>query len=167
MGGLSIWHWLILILLVALPLFFLLRKPPAGPNRFGAEPGRPHDFPAAIASFFRNYAAFSGRASRSEFWWPVLMTICVSLILVTIDRSGVMDSLWSLAVLLPMLAVSARRLHDINRSGWLQLLSLLTPIGLIGVLVWYATPPRDAGAASAADAGSRQGAGPRTRERGD
>lgn len=157
MGGLSIWHWLILVLLVVLPLFFVLRKPPAGPNRFGAEPGQPHDFPAAIASFFRNYASFSGRASRSEFWWPVLMSICVSLILAIIDRSGVMESLWSLAVLLPMLAVSARRLHDLNRSGWLQLLSLLTPIGLIGVLVWYATPPRDA---VAADAGFHQGAGP-------
>ncbi|GHE63362.1 hypothetical protein GCM10019059_23730 [Camelimonas fluminis] len=152
MGGVSIWHWIVVLLVVALPLAFLLRKAPPGPNRFGAAPGRPQDFPAAIASFFRNYATFSGRASRSEFWWPVLMLVGVSVILGVIDRSGVLEMLWSLAVLLPGLALSARRLHDLNRSGWLQLLSLFAPVGVIGLIVWYATPPRDTSVASDVEA---------------
>ena len=80
----------------------------------------------AIERFFRNYAVFSGRASRSEFWWPMLMTGIAETALgalATMSDTGVFDAIQgvlSLALLIPSLAVSVRRLHDINLNGaWL------------------------------------------------
>jgi len=94
----------------------------------------------AISSFFQNYVNFSGRASRSEFWYSYLFLIIVAVIASVIDlvvNNEIISSLWNLAVLLPTLAMTTRRLHDINRSGWLQLLVALFPIGTIAVIVWY------------------------------
>ncbi len=56
-----------------------------------------------------------------------------------LDGSGTLSGIWSLAVLLPGLAVGARRLHDTDRSGWWQLLVLIPLIGAIILIVWYAT----------------------------
>ncbi|MBB2705215.1 UNVERIFIED_ORG: uncharacterized membrane protein YhaH (DUF805 family) [Rhizobium esperanzae] len=53
------------------------------------------------------------------------------------DRSETLSRIWSLATFLPWIAVAARRLHDINRSGWWQLLGLLPLVGSVVVLVWY------------------------------
>lgn len=78
----------------------------------------------AISVCLGKYATFSGRASRSEYWYFVLFTALVSfaLALVEVAATGgettVMSDLFSLATLLPSLAVGVRRLHDINRSGW-------------------------------------------------
>ena len=89
--------------------------------------------PDAVRQVLRKYADFSGRASRPEYWWWVLATVIASLILGTldtfivslIDRPGAfspLNGIFSLAVLLPGLAVSARRLHDIGKTGWWILL---------------------------------------------
>ena len=84
----------------------------------------------------KKYAVFSGRAPRAEYWWFYLATLVVSIPLSIIDGAigswSPLSSLFSLATLLPWLAVTVRRLHDTNRSGW-WLLALLLPI--IAVLV--------------------------------
>ena len=84
----------------------------------------------------KKYAVFSGRAPRAEYWWFYLATVVVQIPLTILD-SGLgewspLSSLFSLATLLPWLAVSVRRLHDINRSGW-WLLALFAMIILIGI----------------------------------
>jgi uncharacterized membrane protein YhaH (DUF805 family) len=73
-------------------------------------------FIAAIQSGFRNYARFTGRARRSEFWWWTLFTVILQA--ATSGFGDTINGLASLAVLIPSLAVHVRRLHDTNRSGW-------------------------------------------------
>jgi uncharacterized membrane protein YhaH (DUF805 family) len=95
----------------------------------------------------KKYVAFDGRARRKEFWMFTLFSVIISLILAIIDkvvgldfnggRSGVLQSIYGLAVLLPTLSVSWRRLHDTNRSGWWMLL-YLTCIGIIVLIVFWA-----------------------------
>lgn len=148
MGSFSIWHWIIVLLILCIPLIFILRRAPEGPNRFGPEPGQPLDFKAAMISFFQNYANFSGRASRSAYWWPFLVIVGGSFVLQLVDRSGILEVIWHLATALPCFALAARRLHDLNRSGWFQLLSLFMPIGTIALVIWYATRPAETRALS-------------------
>lgn len=69
--------------------------------------------------FFAKYADFNGRAKRPEFWWFHLFAIVRSVLLGLVH--SVLPSIFSLASLLPSLAVTSRRLHDINKSGWFQL----------------------------------------------
>ena len=103
-------------------------------------------FGDAIRTCFGKYADFNGRAGRPEFWWFVLFTSLVSAGLGIIDTAlfrndiSMLGSLWGLAVLLPTLAVGARRLHDTGKSGWLQLLLLIPCVGLIVLIVFWATP---------------------------
>ena len=83
----------------------------------------------AIVRFFKKYASFEGRASRSEFWWPwlfaVVVNMAINLLLGRDSTAGsVVGALFALAILVPQLAVGARRLHDTGRSGWWQLLYL-------------------------------------------
>ncbi|MFE4226488.1 DUF805 domain-containing protein [Arthrobacter sp. NPDC056886] len=115
--------------------------------------------PEAVARFFRKYATFSGRASRSEYWWWALVSGIVSLVLnifmftagyagATLLPDGssapgpgyfvglILAFVWFLAVLIPSLAVSARRLHDANYSGWMLLLGLVPLVGGIVLLVF-------------------------------
>ena len=75
---------------------------------------------------FENYANFNGRARRSEFWYFTLMNLIFSLATMLLDKAlGIklgFNTLYSLAVFLPGIAVSVRRLHDIGKSGWLLLI---------------------------------------------
>ena len=92
------------------------------------------DFVSSVKSCFSNYATFSGRASRSEFWWWVLFSIILAIVTSLIDMRLEMAA--SVATLLPGIAVTARRLHDIDRSGWWMLLAF-TIIGIPVVIYWY------------------------------
>jgi uncharacterized membrane protein YhaH (DUF805 family) len=100
-------------------------------------------FPEAIRSGFRNYVTFAGRAARSEYWYWTLFVVLASAagaiadhaIFVDPGSTGLFDGLISLVLFLPGLAVSVRRLHDIDRTGW-WLLIALTGIGLIVLLVF-------------------------------
>jgi len=93
-------------------------------------------FGESIKICFSKYAEFNGRASRSEFWWWTLFVVLASLALSIIGDT--VSALFSLGTMLPGLAVGARRLHDTNRSGWLQLLWIIPVIGWIILIVWLA-----------------------------
>lgn len=91
----------------------------------------------------RQYADFNGRAQRAEFWMFTLISTVISLVLAVLDHllglGGRLPSLYGLLVLLPSLAVTARRLHDIGRSGWWMFLGLVPVVGWVITIVWYAT----------------------------
>ena len=99
-------------------------------------------FTDAVSSVLRQYAGFTGRARRAEYWWFFLFTVLVSMVAGIIDGMlgtmttygvGFVGTVASLALLLPGLAVSVRRLHDTDRSGW-WVLSFLIPIA--GFVLW-------------------------------
>jgi len=98
-------------------------------------------FGESIATSFKKYAEFTGRASRSEYWWWMLFVILAPFILSMF--SDIVGGLFSLAVLLPSLAVAARRLHDIDRSGWWQLIGLIPLIGWVLMIYWCVQPGGD------------------------
>ena len=103
-------------------------------------------FSEAIFTCMQKYADFNGRARRSEYWWFVLFQVLVAVGLTLAPAVGISELvavgaalLFDLAMLIPSIAVAARRLHDVNRSGWWQLIAL-TIIGLIPLLIWLCTP---------------------------
>lgn len=121
-------------------------------------------FGEAIKRGFSHYATFTGRASRSEYWWWMLFCYILSVAIMLIfpvnfadfDPSDVasvsrlysspayiVSYLVGLALFLPNLSVSIRRLHDTGRSGWWVLLSLICCVGPIVLLVWYCQPSQD------------------------
>ncbi len=112
-------------------------------------------FADAVRTCFRKYATFSGRAGRPEFWWFALFGLLGNLLAGLVDAAlfptvatpegtGVpvqpVSAIFGLVVLLPSLAVGARRLHDIGRSGWWLLITLVPLLGLL-VLLWFFTRP--------------------------
>ncbi len=96
-------------------------------------------FHEAIQSGFRNYVNFSGRAPRSEYWYWALFVLLVNLAAQLLDAlilgGGFLEVIVSLALLLPSLAVAARRLHDLNQSGWW----LLIYVFIWGSFFWRGT----------------------------
>ncbi len=110
------------------------------------------DMITAVKTVLGKYATFSGRAARSEYWWWILATIILYAVLGIIDGALIapmmgfesfapesaqpLSMIASLGLLLPNLAVAARRLHDTDRSGWWLLLSLIPIIGTL-VLLYF------------------------------
>ncbi|GGT79803.1 MULTISPECIES: DUF805 domain-containing protein [Streptomyces] len=90
----------------------------------------------------KKYAVFGGRARRKEFWMFTLFSVIISIVLSVIDGvlgMQLLSLIYSLAVLIPTLAVSVRRLHDTGRSGWWILIGLIPLVGAIILIVFYAT----------------------------
>ena len=92
----------------------------------------------------KNYAGFSGRSQRSEYWYFVLFYMLIYIVLAVIDAMvfgagsmGILSSIYSLALFIPSLAVSVRRLHDTDRSGWWILIGLVPLIGWIVLIVFF------------------------------
>jgi uncharacterized membrane protein YhaH (DUF805 family) len=95
---------------------------------------------------WKKYAVFSGRARRKEYWYFVLFNIIISIVLTGIDGvtgslsaatgMGLLSGLYALAILIPSIAVSVRRLHDTDRSGWWLLIALIPLVGAIILLVF-------------------------------
>jgi uncharacterized membrane protein YhaH (DUF805 family) len=83
----------------------------------------------------RKYADFSGRARRKEYWMFTLVNFIIMLVLAFIEGlvgiAGIISGLYSLAVLLPAIAVTVRRLHDTGRSGWWFLIAFIPIVGLV------------------------------------
>jgi uncharacterized membrane protein YhaH (DUF805 family) len=99
-------------------------------------------FGDAVKLFFQNYANFTGRASRSMYWWVMLFNFIVGCACVVIgwifssDTFGdILSGLYSLAVLVPSLAISVRRMHDIGKGGGWIFISLIPIVGTIWFIV--------------------------------
>ena len=105
-----------------------------------------------IDTLKNRYADFKGRASRSEYWYYLLFSIIVNIILGLIDslvlnpvlgiqplveqsHTGILGTLYSLAILIPSFALGLRRLHDIGKSGWWILLAIIPIVNFIGIFV--------------------------------
>ena len=98
-------------------------------------------FTEAVKSGFANYVNFSGRARRSEYWYwtlfVILTSIAVNIIDAILGSAPIFSVVVGLGLLLPGLAVSIRRLHDTDRSGWWILIGLIPLIGFIILIVFY------------------------------
>lgn len=114
-------------------------------------------FTDSVKTCFSKYVTFSGRASRSEFWWWILFTWIASIVLGVVDSllfgttvtyaggfesstdTPYLSGLFSLAVFLPTISVAVRRLHDRDKSGWWWWLWVIPLVGWIILIVWFAT----------------------------
>lgn len=97
-----------------------------------------------------NYANFEGRARRSEYWYFTLINLVISIafsiltfVFASISETlafipNIISIIYSLAILVPSIAVGARRLHDIGKSGWFQLVALIPFVGVIVLIYWFA-----------------------------
>ncbi|KUG08039.1 DUF805 domain-containing protein [Solirubrum puertoriconensis] len=93
----------------------------------------------------KNYATFSGRARRKEYWMFTLFNIIFAIAAMVLDNVlglafdgigyGMIYGLYSLGMLIPGLAVAVRRMHDVNKSGWFLLIGFVPLIGAIWLLV--------------------------------
>jgi uncharacterized membrane protein YhaH (DUF805 family) len=98
---------------------------------------------------FENYANFNGRARRSEYWYFALMSLIITILATILDSAlginfdplpyGYLYFIYAIAVLIPGLAVSVRRLHDVGKSGWFYFIVLIPIIGAIWLLVLFFT----------------------------
>ena len=135
-------------------LYFALQPGTPGPNRYGPNPLQmPHNaaqpennqsgvinamsFTESIKTCFQKYIDFRGRAGRPEFWWFILFTVVV---LIATGWIPYIDNIVRLLFLLPLLAVGARRLHDIGMTGWWLLLAIVPILGWIILLIMAAQP---------------------------
>ncbi len=106
------------------------------------------DIQKSIKTCLTKFATFDGRASRSEYWWfqffyflVVIVAVILDAVLVggNLEAAGALEIVSQLILLLPSLAVTARRLHDVDRSGWWMLVGI-TIVGLIPLFIWWLAP---------------------------
>jgi uncharacterized membrane protein YhaH (DUF805 family) len=124
--------------------------------------------PQAFSRFWKKYATFTGRASRSEYWWFALANALIVIVLAVVggiigsmgaapDASGrvqpgpgfaavaVVVVVYGLAILIPSIALHVRRLHDANLAGWFVLLGLIPSLGGLILLIFAVLPSNPAG----------------------
>jgi uncharacterized membrane protein YhaH (DUF805 family) len=96
---------------------------------------------------FKRWLDFKGRSRRSEYWYFTLVNLIIAIVLIMIEQAigigggdsgnGPISSLYTLVVLVPGLAVSFRRMHDIGKSAWWLLIGLIPLLGFIVIIVWF------------------------------
>ena len=110
------------------------------------QPLRAASITEAYSRFWKKYATFSGRASRTELLWPMLVNLLM-LVVAALARHEVVSivvGLYALVVFVPSIALGARRLHDVNRSGWWQLVLIVPVIGdIVLAVLWLTFPSAD------------------------
>ena len=116
---------------------------------------------AVSTVLIKKYATFNGRAGLSEYWWFILFLVLGNLVFSGLDsflgttagfmyqgnieiKTSLFNGIFSLLTFIPSIAVAARRLHDVNKSGWWQLL-MLTIIGIFLLIYWLLKKPVDEG----------------------
>lgn len=134
---------------------------PQNQHQIGTQPGVPVGFGEAIKRFYSKYAQFSGRASRSEYWWVALYLGLIYFVLAIMMEAGtdsfgnatalggfagLLTVVFVLGHLVPMIAIGVRRLHDVNISGWLYLITLIPYLGSLVLFVLSLLAPNPAGA---------------------
>ncbi len=106
--------------------------------------------PTWLPQALHKYAVFEGRARRQEYWYFVLFYLISYFVLAVVDEAlglawasprgghhgGLLETLFSLVMFIPSIAVTARRLHDTDRSGWWQLIYLVPLVGFLVMLVF-------------------------------
>ena len=120
------------------------------------------NMPQAVSTvLIKKYATFNGRAGLSEYWWFILFLTLGNLVFSGLDsylgttagfmyqgnieiKTSLFNGIFSLLAFIPSIAVAARRLHDVNKSGWWQLL-MLTIIGIFPLVYWLLKKPVDKG----------------------
>lgn len=100
-------------------------------------------------AMWKNYFNFNSRTTVKGFWMAVLFNFIIAIVLSCLvmvhEMFSIVSGLYSLAVLIPSLALEVRRLHDINKAGWWVLISLVPCIGTILLIVWFCMGSVDAG----------------------
>lgn len=116
---------------------------------------------AVSTVLLKKYATFNGRAGLDEYWWYILFATLGNVIFASLDsflgttagfmyqenieiKTSLFSGMFSLLTLIPSIAVATRRLHDVNKSGWWQLL-MLTIIGIFPLIYWLLKKPIDEG----------------------
>ena len=116
---------------------------------------------AVSTVLLKKYATFNGRAGLDEYWWYILFLTLGNVIFVSLDsflgttagfmyqgnieiKTSLFNGMFSLLTFIPSIAVATRRLHDVNKSGWWQLL-MLTIIGIFPLIYWLLKKPIDEG----------------------
>jgi uncharacterized membrane protein YhaH (DUF805 family) len=98
------------------------------------------DFKQSVVRCLRDqYADFGGRAGRAEFWYFMLACLLADIIL-TVLRLDLVATLVTLGLIIPSCAVATRRLHDVGKNGWMQLVGLIPIVGWILVIWWLTLP---------------------------
>ena len=91
------------------------------------------------------YADFEGRTARKAFWMFILISTVISFGLSIVESvmgmNAVISSIFSLIIFVPSIAIGARRLHDVGKSGWWQLIAIVPLVGIILLIVWWAGKP--------------------------
>lgn len=92
---------------------------------------------------FKKYSQFTGRSRRSEYWYFILFNFIITILLQAFEHGdsmhlGTLSSLYSLAIIIPGIAVSIRRLHDTGRSGWTLLFALIPIVGAVILIIFFA-----------------------------
>ena len=91
---------------------------------------------------FKKFAEFTGRSRRKEYWMFMVINFIISMVFAIIDIVAgplFIGTIYSLVVLIPSLALSVRRLHDTGKSGWMILISLIPLVGVIWLIILFAT----------------------------
>ena len=109
-------------------------------------------FSTSVSTCFKKYFTFSGRAARSEYWWFQIFAVLGSIVSIVVDGvifgagygdTGVLGTIFSLAIIIPTFSVTCRRLHDINRTGWWQIgwVLVILSLGYLAIFALIMTTP--------------------------